>query len=218
MKLVAVCVGVAAATISVATNAGDQAELRIDCSSAVTAAEQTICADEYATFLSLGIRRQIAALRSVRREHAADHERWLHERDLCGNDLACLSIELEKRWNLLGRRIEMIRGVTAISGVYEYVARPEEISGDLVIAAGPDGNYGFSLVTVQLQQAHICEIWSGAAHLTEEGVVTWLDPGTGHKLQMRPAGDGRLILNLPDPLERSFCGARAHLRGLYRLK
>ncbi|RYH07609.1 lysozyme inhibitor LprI family protein [Tropicimonas sp. IMCC6043] len=188
-----------------------------DCAKASTAVEQTICEDAYSMLMDREIARQFDALQSTHPGIVAEQLNWLKQRNRCQDDRICLWTALADRWVALGRQIEENLGIPKLSGVYDYVVRPEEIAGDLTLAAGPGGDYGFFISTVTLTHGHLCEVMGANASRAEAGEVFWRIPETGRALTLTPGDDGVVTLAIEYDDERSFCGARAYLYGPYRL-
>ncbi|WP_135507628.1 lysozyme inhibitor LprI family protein [Roseovarius aestuariivivens] len=188
-----------------------------DCAKASTATERTICDDPYSMLMDWEIARQFGVLRSMHPGIVAEQVRWLKQRDRCQDDRACLWSVLSGRWVALGHRIEEDLGIPKLSGVYNYVIRPNEITGDLTLAAGPGGNYGFFISTVTLRRGHLCEIIAANASRGDTGDVSWRIPQTDRALTLTPSEDGVVTLEIEYDDERSFCGASAYLHGPYQL-
>ncbi|MDU8914044.1 hypothetical protein [Aestuariicoccus sp. MJ-SS9] len=187
-----------------------------DCAKASTAVEQTICDDAYSMLMDREISRQFSALRSKHPGVVDAQKNWLKQRDRCQDDRVCLWTALARRWVALGRQIEEDLGVPELSGVYDYVVRPEEIVGDLTLAAGPRGDYGFYISTVTLRHGHLCEVMGANASRAGAGEVSWPIPETDRTMTLTPGDGGVVTLAIEYDDERSFCGARAYFSGPYR--
>ena len=188
-----------------------------DCAKASTAVERAICEDPYSMLMDREIARQFGTLRSTHPGIVAEQVKWLQQRSLCQDDRVCLWNTLAHRWVALGRRIEEYLGIPQLSGVYDYIVRPEEVAGDLTLAAGPEGDYGFYISTVSLTYGHLCEVMGANASRTEAGEVSWRIPETDRTLTLTPVDVGVVILAIEHDDERSFCGAHAYMYGPYRL-
>lgn len=188
-----------------------------DCSKTESDVERTICDDEYLSLMHREIERQYSALRTSAPDLEVDQKYWLKQRNRCGPDLPCLWLELERRWVALGLRIEESKGLAPVSGFYDFIAHPDEIEGELILAAGAGGDYSFHVSTVTTQHAHMCEAMGTNARRKGTGTLSWQDPDSEHSLSLVPGTRGVMALEITYDHQRAFCGWNAYVNGEYRL-